>query len=305
MDDQPQPQHSSVPFPWLEDPDVKPMYDLADPSPLSMYDFGHTLPSPSDSTGGGYLSSGGYTPDEYRPYDNDIYSTGWMNENMLSSPIPVPSSPTDSTSSSFHAFGSSHFPADATFSPIDYAAYQPLPASVSPSSSFPDGLGFDPQAFGSASPPEVSSMQVPNWATNLYEGPSRHTRTSSSPTNRHTPLGDRTQRLRIPARRGSVSAGQIFQSSSAPSVSAVPSSMTRSYGTARTRADSPADAEGTIRRRRKASTPEDINPPPSPTSTQGSATSGAGTLSILIFSVRLRYSCFHCLNPFQLRSSLS
>jgi hypothetical protein len=257
-------QHSSssVPFPWLEDSDVKPMYDLGDPSSLTMYDFGNSLPSPTD--GSGYPSSGLFSQG-VSSYENDFYTSGWIDNGMLSSPIPVPSSPSDSTPSSFHAYNLSPLSANGAFSPSDFAAFHPLPGSVSPNSTFQDNLAFEPQAFASASPPEVSSMQVPHWATNLYDVPppatSRHVRTASSPTNRHSPLGDRTQRLRIPTRRGSVSAGEIFQSSSAPPLGAVPI-MSRPYSS---RAESPLvkDPEGTVRRRRKVSAPEE-SPSPSP-----------------------------------------
>ncbi|KAJ7087408.1 putative HMG1 protein [Mycena crocata] len=170
-----------------------------------------------------------------------------------SSPIPIPSASPQSPS--FISFGEhSAFKQDAPFSP-GFAAALPLPSSNSPSSSsFEDRHYAVPRQVESVSPHET---QTPAWAGQLWEA-HRHLRTPSSPRSsaRHSPLsGD--QRLRNPARRNSLSSGQLFPSSSAPSVAPVGQNTIRSYSRRAESFSTPDDRDATVRRKKRNPEPEE------------------------------------------------
>ena len=236
------------------DTDVKPPYNYSSFSTMSHYEFG---PSPAN----GYYDAGSLysSVEEHNPASLDL--TGWINDPDLgahspSSPINIPS-PTDTTSSFIGYQGHSQFSPDpAAFSPTSFAALHPLPRSISPPS-LDETYSVRPRVQSVMSPRDMS-MHTPTWASQLWDAPSAHrTQTSlARPSVRHSPLTDTTFRQRIPVRRPSLSSGQLFQSSSAPSFteSQAPSSS-RSYSS---RADSVGvtdDRDATIKRKKR--TPEE------------------------------------------------
>ena len=235
------------------DPDVKPRYNYSSFSTMSHYEFG---PSPPN----GYYDSGSiYSPvEEHNPTSLDL--GGWINDQDLSAhspslPINIPS-PTDTTSSFIGYQGHTQFsPDQAAFSPTSFAALHPLPRSISPPS-LDETYSVRPRVQSVMSPRDMS-LQTPSWASQLWDAPSAHrTQTSlARPSVRHSPLTDTTLRQRIPVRRPSLSSGQLFQSSSAPSFTEPQSpASSRSYST---RADSVGvtdDRDATIKRKRR--TPE-------------------------------------------------
>ena len=234
------------------DPDVKPHYNYSSFSTMSHYEFG---PSPPNN----YYDSGSlYSPvEEHNPTSLDL--TGWINDQDVNAhspslPINIPS-PTD-TNSSFIGYQGQFSPDQAAFSPTSFAALHPLPRSISPPS-LDETYLVRPRVQSVMSPRDMS-LQTPSWASQLWDAPSAH-RTQSSlarPSVRHSPLTDATLRQRIPVRRPSLSSGQPFQSSSAPSFteSQTPASS-RSYST---RADSVGvtdDRDATVKRKKR--TPEE------------------------------------------------
>ena len=238
------------PFPEI-DTDIKPHYNYSSFSTMSHYEFG---PSPAN----GYYDSGSlYSPvEEHNPTSLDL--AGWINDQDLNAhspslPINIPS-PTD-TNSSFTGYQGHFSPDQAAFSPTSFAALHPLPRSISPPSL--DGSYSVRPRVQSVMSPRDMSLQTPSWASQLWDAPSAHrTQTSlARPSVRHSPLTDTTLRQRIPVRRPSLSSGQPFQSSSAPSFteSQTPASS-RSYSS---RADSVGvtdDRDGTVKRKKR--TPE-------------------------------------------------
>ena len=192
----------------------------------------------------------------YDPPLDDLST--WINDPDLSpsSPIPIPS-PTDTnfsiSPSSYVAY------TDPNFSPAAFAALHPLPRSMSPPSSFEDNLMARPRVHSVVSPRDMSSLQTPSWATQLWDVPSAQ-RTISRPSVRHSPLTTTSDLATIRMRRSSLSSGPLFQSSSAPTLTEtlVPA-MTRAYTR---RADSVTDdRDATVRRKKRS--PEDDTPVPS------------------------------------------
>ena len=236
------------------DTDVKPHYNYSSFSTMSHYEFG---PSPAN----GYYDSGSlYSPvEEHNPASLDL--AGWINDPDLgahspSSPINIPS-PTDTTTSSFIGYqGHTQFSPDpAAFSPTSFAALHPLPRSISPPS-LDETYSVRPRVQSVMSPRDMS-LHTPTWASQLWDAPSAHrTQTSlARPSVRHSPLTETTLRQRITVRRPSLSSGQLFQSSSAPSFteSQAPASS-RTYSS---RADSVTvtdDRDATVKRKKR--TPE-------------------------------------------------
>ncbi|KAH9482531.1 HMG1/2-like protein [Psilocybe cubensis] len=266
LDDASPVQHHPHNFHWDSylniEPDIKPSFVFPT---MANYEFAHPQPP-------FYDPAALYSPSDdpaSAPSLDDLAT--WINDPDLalhspSSPIPIPS-PSDtniSASSSFIAY--QDFPQDAAFSPTAFAALHPLPRSISPPSSFDDPRAVRPRVHSVVSPRDMS-MHTPSWASQLWEAPSAH-RTQNlvtRPSIRHSPLTDVTLRQRLPQRRGSLSSGQLFQSSSAPShtESLVPA-MTRTYTR---RADSLSvtdDRDATVRRK-KRSPDEDIQIPTSST----------------------------------------
>ncbi|KAJ7490276.1 hypothetical protein B0H11DRAFT_1719353 [Mycena galericulata] len=238
--------------------DIKPMLPLPPSSPA--YELA-SPPYTPDSFYGSDLYQGDFNNKSNLRLEN-MYLSNWLNREMDTSPIPSPSSPipipSGPQSPSFVAFSdNSLFAQDAPFSPAAFAAALPLPRSSSPSSSFEDHHHPVPrQQIESVSPHET---QTPAWATQLWESPgSRHLRTPSSPRSsaRHSPLSD--QRPRIPARRNSLSSGQLFPSTSAPSVVPIGQNTIRSYSRRAESFSTSDDRDATVRRKKRISGPEEI-----------------------------------------------
>ncbi|KDR83996.1 hypothetical protein GALMADRAFT_236555 [Galerina marginata CBS 339.88] len=254
------------------EPDVKPTYAF---SSMNHYEFGAPQPSPTQAF---YDSGSMYNPAEdtaNSPSLDDLAT--WINDPDLStlhspsSPIPIPS-PSDtnlSASSSFMGYHDhSPYSPDAAFSPTSFAALHPLPRSMSPPSSFEDVRSTRPRVQSVVSPRDMS-LHTPSWAAQLWDAPSAHRTHNlmSRPSVRHSPLTDATLRQRVPMRRGSLSSGQLFQSSSAPShTETLVPAMTRAYSR---RADSVSvsdDRDATVRRKKRS--PDDDSSIP----TSGKAT---------------------------------
>ncbi|KAJ7498609.1 hypothetical protein FB451DRAFT_1016681 [Mycena latifolia] len=207
-------------------------------------------------------ASPSYSPDSFygsfddykRPQPLDtLYLSNWLSHDTDSSSVPSPTSPipipsASPQSPSFVAFSDHSGFADGPFSPAAFAAALPLPRSSSPSSSFEDNHLYaaprPQQQVESVSPHET---QTPAWAAHLWETP-RHLRTPSSPRSsvRHSPLSDR-----IPVRRNSLSSGQLFPSSSAPSIAPVGQNTIRAYSRRAESFSTPDDRDATIRRGKK------------------------------------------------------
>ncbi|KAF9021504.1 hypothetical protein BDZ89DRAFT_1093474 [Hymenopellis radicata] len=230
---------AGVQYPWdlhdNMDMDIKPVFDMP-----SRYGF-----EPQQSPDVFFESAGFYPSDginDSPAFNNDLYLSNWVHDTEMpqsSSPIPIP---TSSQSPQFPN-PAERFPTDKTYSPADFAAFHPLPSSVS-SSPFDDGLRpFERPRVDSISPSEIS-LNTPNWATQLWDPAPKHARASSSrsPVRRHSPLSSAyTQRLRIP-RRDTVS----------------PVDMAYSSSKAESGAGDMTDRDATIRRKRKTSDPAGV-----------------------------------------------
>lgn len=255
----------SIHYPWdfgEPDNDVKPLFPFGEPHLLPPnYDYHFSQSSPTDS----YFDSGFYTPEnsiDSPSFDNNLFLSNWMDDRdqelkQPSSPIPIPSPSADSQVNFVPYLEPSHFPQDGGFSPAEYAALHPLPASASPASSFEDRFSIQRQRVDSISPQDTS-LAVPDWATQLWDTP-RSVHSSSSPRaiSRPSPLSEGTQRLRISSKRGS---SQMFQSASAPSFSPLSSSgasAIRPYSSRRVESAS-EDRDATVRRKRKTSVPDEV-----------------------------------------------
>ncbi|KAF8897809.1 hypothetical protein BD779DRAFT_1432085 [Infundibulicybe gibba] len=261
-----EPSSAPVSFSWGDpyndtETDVKPMFGLSPVSPMSpQYDYHIQQPSPTDSC---FDHDGFYENNihDSPAFDNNAYLSNWVNDVDFSlapsptSPIPIPSTPSSSQSNSFVAFNEHvHFPQGVTMSPTDFAALHPLPKSSSP--------GFDQPLqrlrINSISPRDTS-LHTPAWASQLWDGPSSlRTPSTVRPSVRHSPLTETTIRQRLPIRRGSLSSGQIFQSSSAPSPSEPSApSLARSYSRRAESVSVSDDRDATIRRRKRISPTQD------------------------------------------------
>ncbi|KAF9464861.1 hypothetical protein BDZ94DRAFT_1281765 [Collybia nuda] len=242
--------------------DVKPLFDYPPPSSLpSHYDYDISQSSPTESY---YGSAGSYDVKVVKgspPVDNNDFLANWINDPDLSlpasptSPIPIPSSLDIPPASSFISFSEqNHFPQGSMLSPADYAALHPLPRSMSPSSSFEDRYPAERQRVHSISPQDTS-LHTPSWAAQLWDTPSS-LRSPSSPRSvvRHSPMHDATLRQRVPVQRGSISTGQLFQSSSAPSPT-----MTRAYSRRAESVSVTDDHDATVRRKKRSPPAEDPN----------------------------------------------
>jgi hypothetical protein len=241
---------------------------------IPAYEYGPSEPSPT----GSYYESHAtfYNPDGVKnsPSLEDNLYMNWINDPDFSapspsSPISIPSpldvtTQSSTTASSFSAFNdhSQFSPTDPLFSPSTFAALHPLPASVSPSSSFEDPHHPLRQRVSSLNPADMS-VSKPTWASHLWDAPSSSLRTPHSlvrPSVRHSPLSDATVRQRVPLRRGSLSTSHPFQSSSLPSFTEPRApSMTRGYSR---RSESVVsiggeDRDATVRRKKRSPGLED------------------------------------------------
>lgn len=260
--------HSSpIPYQWDSfdvDNDVKPHLSFSALSTIPGTDYTQAQLSPT----GSYYDSVGlpYTSEDLASSptnDTTPYLAGWLNDPEIaalptsSSPINIPSSLDSHQSTSFIPFTDhSHFPSDPTFSPMssnDMTLSQP-PRSISPSPPFEDPRPHRQRVLSIN--PTATSVHTPAWATQLWDSPSTlRSPTLARPSVRHSPFTETTLRPRIPLRRGSVSSGQIFQSSSAPAFSEPRApSMTRSYSRRAESTGINEDRDATLRRKKR---PED------------------------------------------------
>ncbi|KAF5387823.1 hypothetical protein D9615_000623 [Tricholomella constricta] len=253
------------PFTDMDD-DVKPSYDFAASPSLPIYSLDPSQSSPADS--GYFDSTGSYAIRVQKsspPPDGNLILSNWINDPELSlaspsSPIPIPSSATiPQASSSFVPFPERlHFPQNAAFSPTEFAALHPLPRSMSPSSSFEDH--YSPRQRVESISPQDTSLHTPSWASHLYVPRALRSSTSSRPSVRHSPFCDTTVRQRVPSLRGSVTSGQLFQSSSAPTFTEARSpNMTRSYSRRAESVSVVDDPDATVRRKKRSPPVEDPN----------------------------------------------
>lgn len=253
--------HSSpIPYHWDSfdvDNDVKPHLSFSALSSLPQTDYAQAQLSPT----GSYYDSVGlpYTSEDLASSpanDTTPYLAGWLNDPEIvtmqspSSPINIPSSLDSHQSSSFIPFADhTHF-----MSPSDMAMNQP-PRSISPSPSFDEARPPRPRVMSIN--PTATSVHTPAWATQLWDSPSSlRSPTLARPSVRHSPFTDTTLRpSRLPLRRGSISSGQMFQSSSAPSFSESRApSMSRSYSRRAESIGINEDRDATVRRKKR---PED------------------------------------------------
>lgn len=238
--------------------DVKPRFDFSASSSSMMSAYEYDIPqmSPADS---GFFDGGHVDINLVKssPHIDNMFLANWINDPDLSlsspsSPISIPSPPPPQSPSFVPYTDQSHFPRGATFSPTEFAALHPLPRSITPPSSFEERPHMPRQRVHSISPLDTR-LHTPSWASQLFDSSGSLRPPSSSRTAvRHSPLSDSTMRQRVPVRTASVSSGQIFQSSSAPSVfePRVPP-MTRAYSR---RAESESvndDYDATIRRKKR------------------------------------------------------
>jgi hypothetical protein len=136
--------------------------------------------------------------------------------------------------------------------------FNALPRSISPPS-LDETYSVRPRVQSMS--PRDMSMHTPIWASQLWDAPSAHrTQTSLARTSvRHSPLTDTTLRQRIPVRRPSLSSGQLFQSSSAPSFteSQAPASS-RNYSSRSDSVNVTDDRDATVKRKKR--TPDEETP---------------------------------------------
>nr|VWP00890.1 Tetrathionate reductase subunit B (Tetrathionate reductase subunit TtrB) [Ganoderma boninense] len=206
-------------------------------------------------------SSSFYHPSSPEYNDSALYSN-WIADpdapHSSSVPIPIPpghaqASQSPLSSSSFAAFSenSSIFPDVTPFSPTTaYAALQPLPLSPPEDTVMTEQLRAE--VAGTISPPaNLYGTEPPAWASHLWD-PAVQMPSAGIPM---TVSEDNfaTQRPRIPMRRGTP-VTQLFQSSSAPSVSHARGSLgqSRLYSTRRSESISEHDdRDATVRGKKR------------------------------------------------------
>jgi hypothetical protein len=216
-------------------------------SSASLLDFGTSPPSSDFSfTPGSFPGLTEVNPAFIELDDRNLYSNWLVDDLSLASSAPVPISATQNAQPQT-MFGDTHslaFPKMGPFSPsLEFASLHPLPRSV------------DDTPVASISPPQLSQ---PSWAAQLWarSGPTAFN-ASPLPHLLHPPDESdnfATQRP-LRARKDSLSAHAIFQSSSAPSglhVHKPP--LARGYSSSVYMDDDP---DATVRRKRKVS---DLDP---------------------------------------------
>ncbi|PFH51305.1 hypothetical protein AMATHDRAFT_75032 [Amanita thiersii Skay4041] len=252
--------------PSFDPPGVKSSF-IFPTSPHTRYDYDLLPSSPTDNY---YTSGMSFNREEYSPsLDNTLYLGSWVNDPDFSlspsptSPIPIPSSLDSSQSSSFVPYpDQSHFPPNLALSPASFAALHPLPRSMSPTSPIDEAQQYHRQRVDSISPQDMG-VPTPTWASQLWDTPSSlRSPPASRHSVRHSPFCDSTLRQRIPTRRGSITSHQIFQSSSAPSMSEPRApSMTRSYSRRAESISVSDDRDATVRKKKRVPVNEDIPTP--------------------------------------------
>ncbi|KAF7775710.1 transcriptional regulator family: HMG [Agaricus bisporus var. burnettii] len=264
--------HSPMPYHWdsfdVDSNDVKPPLSFSALSSLQTQDYAHAQLSPTAS----FYDSVGlpYTSEDLAnspSCDTTSYLASWLNDPEIaaSSPINIPSSLDTHQQTSFIPFSDHpHFPTDGTFSPMSPSnmSLDSHARSISPSPPFEDPHPTRHRVLSVN--PTATSVHTPAWATQLWDSSSSlRSPTSSRPSVRHSPFTETTLRSRMPMRRGSISSGQMFQSSSAPALSEPRApSMTRSYSRRAESISTNDDRDATLRRRRR--------PEESPTPEKGS-----------------------------------
>ncbi|TFY58363.1 hypothetical protein EVJ58_g6463 [Rhodofomes roseus] len=251
---------SSVPFPGSPDSTSSQLDPLAPYLPPADRRFGpEALGGQTDATSS--------TPD----FNESALYANWLADpdphayHSSAVPIPIPShhalsSPPVHSPYAAYSDSSSVFPDVSVFSPqTAYAALQPLPRSYTPEDTImTDALRSD--AHAPMTPPEAFK---PAWAMQLWDSPGAQS-AALSPLAAvpFPPFPDdayATQRQRVSSRRGITPVTQLFQSSSAPSVShARPPPLSRGYSR---RADSISEHDdATIRKKKRAGSEEDTLP---------------------------------------------
>ncbi|EKM59299.1 uncharacterized protein PHACADRAFT_249698 [Phanerochaete carnosa HHB-10118-sp] len=192
----------------------------------------------------------------------DFSYSQWLQDDATcqpssSSPINIPISHSHSSTSSLAGFSdsSSIFPDVGPFSPTTaYAALQPLPRSFSPGEDDYANQAFQAQPALSTSPSEPP-LTPPTWATQLWTPPSTTQPLPATPSLAVPQTPDEedafaTQRPRMAMRRSFAPVSELFPSSSAPSMSHMRPSMSRSYSR---RAESTSEHDDATVRRKKRS----------------------------------------------------
>lgn len=187
---------------------------------------------------------------------HDFSYSQWLQEDPASSaPIDIPISHSHSSTSSLAAFSdnSSVFPDVGPFSPTTaYAALQPLPRSFSPGEDDYANQALQAQPALSTSPSEPP-LSPPTWASQLWTPPPTTQPLPATPSSAASPDDEdayATQRPRMALRRNFAPVSELFPSSSAPSVSHMRPSMSRSYSR---RAESISEHDDATVRRKKRS----------------------------------------------------
>ncbi|OCH96004.1 hypothetical protein OBBRIDRAFT_787855 [Obba rivulosa] len=218
------------------------------------------------------------TPD----YNDSALFSHWLNDpeppSLYSSPIPIPMNPSaqhqHQPSSGLSSFipgshDSTIFPDVSFFSPTTaYAALQPLPRSFSPAEA--EDTIMTEALRGDAAPASFADATLkPAWASQLWDPSSTQNAAASGAPGPIPPLSEdayatQRPRPRVSSRsqRSFTPVAQIFQSSSAPSVSHVrPPPLARSYSRRAESTSEYDDYDATIRKKKKSLTEiEDARP---------------------------------------------
>lgn len=176
-------------------------------------------------------------------------------------PIPIPShhalpSPMHSPYMAY-SDSSSVFPDVSAFSPqTAYAALQPLPRSFTPDDTImTDALRGDLHA------PMTPEAAKPAWAMQLWDSPAAQPTVLTHPAVPFPTLSDdayATQRPRANSRRGLTPVTQLFQSSSAPSISHTrPPPLSRGYSRRAESISEHDDATIRVQKKRRAGSEEE------------------------------------------------
>ncbi|KZT06397.1 uncharacterized protein LAESUDRAFT_736842 [Laetiporus sulphureus 93-53] len=276
-----QPFESKSPFIWDSHPDFRMSHVPFPASPdstSSQLDLGGTYLSPADRSFAPEALAGQQDMTPATPDFNDTtFYSHWLTDPDASTfvgasvPIPIPAHqalatppPQQHQPQSFGAYNdSSVFPDVAAFSPLTaFAALQPLPRSYTPDEDaiMTDALRGD--STSALSP--ANTPYTPAWATQLWDSPSpqpQEVTVAAPPVSFPPPSEDdyATQRQRVATRRGLPTVTQIFQSSSAPSVSRMRAqSFSRPYSNRRESISEHDDA--TIRKKKRAGSEEEARP---------------------------------------------
>ncbi|CAL1701283.1 unnamed protein product [Somion occarium] len=277
------------PVPDYPMPASTPSSYLASPeSTSSQLDFGspHHLTPSDHGIMAAYGDMSSASPDfndsilYHRNYASWIADPDMSPLHSSSAPIDIPAQA--SLNDNFavaYSDNSSIFPDVSPFSPnTAYAALQPLPRSFSPS---PAGDTIMTDTLRGYNEPSSLDYQMspPTWATQLFTAPSPAQQPRPAPpplesvtTAQAIPFqadsedAFATQRPRMhPQRRDIASVSQVFQSSSAPSIShARPRTISRGYSRRAESISESDDRDATVRRKRRSPTEDEEEPRAAP-----------------------------------------